>query len=208
MDIVTLTSFEDELRLIKMADSAPWKPPSIAPVTMAAAKKPAAWKHAPQHSKEVADGLKNLFKNYGTKALSKHGAVGMAGLGALTGAGLSLGTDAMREWDARHAENQMMKRVPPELQDAAANALKADRLHRLKRIGVKAAIGGTVGGGIGFAGGKAYEAAMRGLQGTGQSVANTLGEGFKKGISEGIPAAAAETRKNLKGSFWDLFKRK
>jgi hypothetical protein len=73
MNIITLTAFEHELSLIKQADAATWTPPKIAPVTLAkpAAKK--AWAAAPKHAPEVQHALGNLFKNYGSKAISKFG---------------------------------------------------------------------------------------------------------------------------------------
>jgi len=46
-----------------------WAPPKIAPVALKPVAKP--WAQAPQHSPEVTSALSNLFKNYGTKAISK-----------------------------------------------------------------------------------------------------------------------------------------
>jgi len=74
MNLATFLAFEHEVRSItKTADAAGWKPPSIAPVSLKPATKALA--AAPKHSPDVSKALGNLFKSYGTKAISKHGSV-------------------------------------------------------------------------------------------------------------------------------------
>jgi hypothetical protein len=193
VNIITLTSFEDELSLIKLADAATWAPPKIAPVAAAAKPIAKAWKHAPAHPPEVMKHLGNLFKSYGAKAISKHGAA--APLGAL-GAGLTLMHGGLKEWDSRAAENRALAKTPADQHEAAKQYVDAARLHRLKRLGVNTALAGGTGALVGHYGGKAVrslsESASKGMA---QNLKPALEEALAKGHSRGL-------QEGSKGVFW------
>lgn len=201
MDIVTLTAFDDELRSIKLADVGEWKPPSIAPVSVAkSVAKPAAkaWAKAPAHSSEVMKGLGNLFKNYGAKAISKHGAAGA--LGAM-GAGVTALHGGLKEWDSRAAENRALAKTPAEHQAVARQVVGDARKHRLKRLAVNTALAGGTGAIAGHYGAKAVkslsETASKGMaHNLKPALEDALAKGHAKGIQEGS-----------RGGFWRLFQR-
>lgn len=140
MNIITLTSFEEELGLIKEASAA--------------------------------------------KAL-----------GAM-GAGATLLHGGLKEWDTRAAERRALAKLPPEQHSLAKHHVEDARTHRLKRMGVNAALAGGTGLLAGHYGSKAVkhlsETASKGLAtNLKPALEEALAKGHAKGIQEGS-----------QGSFW------
>ena len=190
MNIVTLTSFEDELSLIKTADSAvgglakqvvkklPTVAPKIPPVN--------------QFSQLASKIMKSPSMTTGS--IGKYGSAVKA-LGAL-GAGTSLLHGGLKEWDTRAAERRALAKLPAEQHSLAKQHVDEARMHRLKRMGVNAALAGGTGALAGHYGSKA-------LKGFSETASKGLAEHLKPALEEALAKGHARgIQEGSQGSFW------
>lgn len=115
-------------------------------------------------------------------SINKHGSATKA-LGAL-GGGLAALHGGLKEWDSRSAENRALQSTPEPQRQEAQQYVNASRKHRLRRLGVNAALAAGSGALVGHYGTKAA-----------------------KGLSSAVSQAAIDKLKpavddTIRGSFW------
>ena len=114
-------------------------------------------------------------------------------IGGALGAGGMLISGGMKEWDQRHAEDQAIKKLAPEMQEKAREWVSENRVHRAARLVVRTAIGGAAGAGAGHLLHKGLELGTKtvvekfkpALQ---EALAQGHAEGFKRGVETAQPA--------------------
>lgn len=95
-----------------------------------------------------------------------------AGIGAGMGAGLSAIRSGLNEWDQRSNENK----------SKITSRVQADRKHRLKRMGVDAALSAAAGGSIAHGGAKLYGKGLDAASKKGRSLTRHAGKVLDKSI--------------------------
>lgn len=132
-------------------------------------------------------------------------------IGGALGAGGMLLSGGMREWDQRHAENQAIKKLPPEQQAQAKEWVNSNRTHRMARLAVRASIGGLAGAGAGHIMHKGLELGTKtvaegfkaklqpALQ---EALAQGHAEGLRRGIEDSKPILKSTIQESLQGGLW------
>lgn len=132
--------------------------------------------------------------------LIKSGSAAKA-LGAL-GAGLTALHGGLKEWDTRAAENRALANTPADRRPAAQQFVDHARKHRLKRLGVNAALAGGSGALVGHYGTKAAvhltdsmsKKLTENLKPASEHAAKVLSEGFGRGGEHIVNKAKGESK--------------